>query len=82
MAGVVDGEHAGCGGRGLGERDVGFQNGDAGAAGVELERERKADDAGAGNDDVWLGKAVCHRVSLVARRRIEVACCGEGGPRV
>jgi len=53
VVGVVGGEHPGGGGGGVGERGVAFEDGDAGATGVEFEGEREADDAGPGDEDVW-----------------------------
>ena len=68
VAVVVDGEHAGGGGACLAHGVAGLEDGDGGAAMVELERERKADDAGAGDEEIWMGTRVWHRVSLFGLR--------------
>src|SRR5216683_3146203 len=61
IVGVAGGEHTGSGGGGLREGSTLIEDGYTGAAAVEFEGERKADDAGAGDADV---RAV-HKISLV-----------------
>jgi hypothetical protein len=61
VVGVCGGEHAGGGGGGFGEWVVAIEHGDAEATVVELEGEREADDAGAGDADVGM----VHEFSLV-----------------
>ena len=52
---IFDGECAGGSGAGLAQGLGGFEDGDGCSAVVEFERERDADDSGAGDDEVWLG---------------------------
>jgi hypothetical protein len=52
MVWVVRGEHAGGGVGGVGERGVALEDQYAGAAGVELQGEREANDAGTGDEDI------------------------------
>ena len=49
---IVRGEHACCGGGGLGEGEAGFEDGNVGSAVMEFEGEGEADDPGAGDTDV------------------------------
>ena len=63
--GIVCSEHTGgCGGR-FGEWSGALEDGDAGAAVVELEGKGKADDAGSG--DAYVG--LLHGTSLDGERR-------------
>ena len=52
MVWVVRGEHAGRGSGGVGECGIALEDQHAGAAGVELQGEREANDAGTGNEDI------------------------------
>ena len=58
---IARGEHSGGSGGGFGERLCLIEDGDAEAAAMEFERERKADDAGSSDADV----GVTHKNSLV-----------------
>ena len=58
---VGGGQHAGGGSGGFGERSSAVEHGDMGAAVMEFEGKREADDAGPGDTDV----GVVHGISLV-----------------
>jgi hypothetical protein len=52
IMGILSGEHAGCGGGGVGESGVAFEDGDAGASCVEFESKGEADDASTDDDNI------------------------------
>ena len=63
---VVGGEHAGGSGGGFGEWGSAVEHGDTGAAVMEFEGEREADDTGSGDADVGIRRRwVVHEISLV-----------------